>query len=185
MRRSTRVLLLAAMWVREAIGGVPVPGSEQVAGTCVRLAVMNTLYDNVAKNGSWVPHTVDGQLCVASLDIAELAGGGCTEITNSLTVKYTAAHPNLGTFSIAMTGPGGPYTFTPGAGGTSVNRLERRPTISTSPIFQTRTSSSCQSICCLPPATRPTRSGTRSHSARTQTPKLGVGAASVAALLTR
>jgi len=111
------------MWVREAIGGVPVAGSEQVAGTCVRLAVMNTLYDNVAKNGSWVPHTVDGQLCVSSLDIAELAGGGCTEITNSLTVKYTAAHPNLGTFSIGMIGPGGPYTFTPGPGGTSVNRF--------------------------------------------------------------
>jgi len=52
-----------------------------------------------------------------------LAGGGCTEITNSLTVKYTAAHPNLGTFSIGMIGPGGPYTFTPGPGGTSVNRF--------------------------------------------------------------
>jgi hypothetical protein len=111
------------MKVREAIGGVPVPGSEQIAGTCIRLAVMNTLYDNVAKNGSWVPHTVDGQLCVSSLDISELAGGGCTEITNSLTVVYTAAHPNLGSFAISMTGPGGPYTFTPGGGGTPVNRF--------------------------------------------------------------
>jgi hypothetical protein len=111
------------MKVREAIGGVPVVGSEQFAGTCVRLAVMNTLYDNVSKNGSWIPHTVDGQLGVASLDIQELAGGGCTEITNSLTVKYTAAHPNLGSFSIEMIGPGGPYTFTPGGGGTPENRF--------------------------------------------------------------
>ena len=113
------------MKVREAFtfGGAPVPGSEVLAGTCVRLAVMNTIYNNVSKNGSWVPHTVDGQLGVASLDIAELAGAGCTEITNSLTVKYTAAHPNLGTFSIGMTGPGGPYTFTPGGGGTAVNRF--------------------------------------------------------------
>lgn len=111
------------MKVREAIGGVPVAGSEQFAGTCVRLAIMNTLYDNVSKNGSWIPHTVDGQLAVASLDILELAGAGCTEITNSLTVKYTAAHPNLGSFNIEMTGPGGPYTFTPGGGGTSVNRF--------------------------------------------------------------
>lgn len=111
------------MKVREAIGGVPVAGSEQFAGTCVRLAVMNTRYDNVAKNGSWIPHTVDGQLGVASLDIQELAGAGCTEITNSLTVKYTAAHPNLGGFSISMTGPGGPYTFTPGGGGTAENRF--------------------------------------------------------------
>jgi hypothetical protein len=111
------------MKVREAIGGIPVAGSEQVAGTCVRLAVMNTLYDNVAKNGSWVPHTVDGQLGVSSLDIAELAAGGCTEISNALTVQYTAAHPNLGSFGISMSGPGGPYTFTPGAGGTAVNRF--------------------------------------------------------------
>jgi hypothetical protein len=111
------------MKVREAIGGVPVAGSEQIAGTCVRLAVMNTHYDNVAKNGSWNPHTEDDQLGVASLDIAELAGGGCTEITDSLTVKYTAAHPNLGTFSIGMEGPGGPYTFTPSSGGTPDNRF--------------------------------------------------------------
>ena len=111
------------MKVREAIGGVPVPGSVQVAGTCVRLAINNTVYNNVAKNGSWVPHTVDDQLGVASIDIAELAGAGCTEISNSLTVNYTAAHPNLGTFSISMTGPGGPYTFTPAVGGTPENRF--------------------------------------------------------------
>jgi len=111
------------MKVREAIGGVPVAGSEQFAGTCVRLAVMNTLYNRVSKNGSWVPHTVDGQLGVASLDIQELAGAGCTEITNSLTVKYTAAHPDLGSFSIWMEGPGGPYSFTPAAGGTADNRF--------------------------------------------------------------
>jgi len=111
------------MKVREAVGGVPVPGSEQVAGTCVRLAVMNTTYDNVSKKGSWVPQTVDGELGVASLDVQELAGGGCAEITTSLTVKYTAAHPNLGSFSIGMDGPGGPYTFTPAATGTPDNRF--------------------------------------------------------------
>ena len=113
------------MKVREAVvfGGLPVPGSEQFAGTCVRLAVMNTHYDNVSKNGSWIPHTVDGELCVASLDIQELSGGGCTRISNSLTVKYTAAHPNLGSFALSMIGPGGPYSFTPGAGGTPQNRF--------------------------------------------------------------
>lgn len=117
------------MKVREAngFGGPTVAGSEQLAGTCVRLAVMNTHYDNVAKNGSWIPHRVPDQLCVASLDIAELAGGGCTEITTALTVKYTAAHPNLGGFSIRMHGPGEPsggYTFTPGSGGTPENRFD-------------------------------------------------------------
>jgi hypothetical protein len=110
------------MKVREAIGGVPVAGSEQFAGTCVRLAIMNTSYNNVSKNGSWVPHTVSGQMGVASLDITELAGAGCAEITTSLTVKYTAAHPNLGGFTLSMEGPGGPYSFLPAvAGGTADN----------------------------------------------------------------
>lgn len=118
------------MRVREAIGGVVVPGSEQIAGTCVRLAVMNTRYDNVSKYGSWILNTtVDGQLGIASLDIQELAGGGCTEITNSLTVLYTAAHPNLGAFSIGMVGPGGPYSFTPGGGGTPENRFGATTTL--------------------------------------------------------
>ncbi len=113
------------MKVRETatFGGLPFPGSEQLAGTCVRLAVMNTHYDKVSKNGSWVPHKVDGELCVASVDIQELSGGGCIEIDKTLTVKYTAAHPNLGSFELSMIGPGGPYSFTPGAGGTPENRF--------------------------------------------------------------
>ena len=45
------------------------------------------------------------------VDILEI-GSGCAEITNALTVEYTAAHPNLGNVSIDMTGPGGPYSFT-------------------------------------------------------------------------
>jgi hypothetical protein len=106
------------MKTREAVtfGGAPVAGSEMVVGTCVRLDVMNTLYDNVAKNGSWVPHTEDIQLCVASLDIQELQGNGCKEITNALTVLYTAAHPNLGGVKVTMTGPGGTRSFTLAAG---------------------------------------------------------------------
>jgi hypothetical protein len=52
----------------------------------------------------------------------------CADISDSLTVLFTAAHPNLGPVSISMTGPGGPYSFTlpplPEAGdwyGTAVN----------------------------------------------------------------
>ena len=120
------------MRVREAIGGVPVLGSEQVAGTCVRLAVMNTLYDHVSKNGSWVPHTENGHLGVASLDIKELAtGGGCAEITNTLTAMYTAAHPNLGVVSMRLDGPGGPYTVDIPAAGTSFNRFDTFDTAGT------------------------------------------------------
>jgi hypothetical protein len=36
----------------------------------------------------------------------------CADVSDSLTVLFTAAHPNLGPVSISMTGPGGPYTFT-------------------------------------------------------------------------
>jgi hypothetical protein len=47
------------------------------------------------------------------VDIQELLGPhGCGEITNALTVLYTAAHPNLGAVTLRMDGPGGPYTFT-------------------------------------------------------------------------
>jgi hypothetical protein len=61
---------------------------------------------------------------VRLVDIQELLGpNGCGEITNSLTVLFTAAHPNLGSVSLQMDGPGGPYAFTliPAAGSSSVN----------------------------------------------------------------
>lgn len=96
------------MWVREQ----GAPATAQVAGTCERLAICNARYDNVPQGGSWMPHTVDNVLAVHSLDIQEL-GGGCNEITTSLTVHYTAAAANLGSVSLSMSGPGGPYSFAP------------------------------------------------------------------------
>jgi len=117
------------MKVREAVtfGGLPVAGSEQFAGTCVRLAVMNTLYDNVTKGGTWAPSLVDSQFGVAMVDINELVvGGACAEIGATLNVRYTAAHPNLGSVGISMSGPGGPYAFslagpvTPNTFGTAI-----------------------------------------------------------------
>ena len=39
----------------------------------------------------------------------EEIGAGCAKITNALTIRYTAAHPNLGAVVITMDGPGGPY----------------------------------------------------------------------------
>src|SRR5262249_42310170 len=35
----------------------------------------------------------------------------CGDIDTDLTVLYTAAHPNLGTVGISLTGPGGPYHY--------------------------------------------------------------------------
>ncbi len=64
------------------------------------------------------------QLGVAMLDVAEI-GAGCAQITNQLTVKYTAAHPNLGSVQLGMEGPGGPYSFvlSPDAGSVDQNRF--------------------------------------------------------------
>ncbi|HZM80766.1 MAG TPA: hypothetical protein VFC19_34010 [Candidatus Limnocylindrales bacterium] len=82
-----------------------------VAGECQRLAIANTEYDKVNKVGSWAPWQLDDQLAIASLDVAELSTGGCNAISDKLTVLYTAAHPNLGSVGVSMTGPGGPYHF--------------------------------------------------------------------------
>jgi hypothetical protein len=88
------------------------PGSEIDAGTCFHVAIENTVYDGVAKGGSWAPSTVNGQICVCSVDALELRTHGCAGINADLHVLFTATHPNLGIVDITMTGPGGPYSFT-------------------------------------------------------------------------
>jgi hypothetical protein len=81
-------------------------------GTCSVVAIDNTLYDNVDHHPEWAGGIVNPEFAVYMLDIKELQAAGCAGITDSLTVLFTAAHPNLGPVSIAMTGPGGPYGFT-------------------------------------------------------------------------
>lgn len=88
------------------------PASEVDAGTCFHVAIENTLYDGVAKGGSWAPSVVDDQLCVSSVDSVQLRSNGCAGLNSGLDVLFTATHPNLGDVSITMTGPGGPYGFT-------------------------------------------------------------------------
>lgn len=99
-------------------------GTGTPAGTCERVALYNRRYDDVSKGGSWAPTKADQQLGVAMLDIAEI-GAGCAQITSQLTVKYTAAHPNLGSVKVWMEGPGGPYTFglSPDAGSGDQNQF--------------------------------------------------------------
>lgn len=95
------------------------------AGTCVHVAIDNTLYDNVSHHQYWDGYLGAGELAVCSLGIQELVSAGCKQITNSLTVQFTAAHPNLDTngVSAVLVGPGGPYPFTlsPAAPGTPGN----------------------------------------------------------------
>lgn len=97
------------MWKREQ-GNDP---SKVMAGFSRPLAIFNTLYENVPQRGSWLPTAAD-ELGIACVDLEELkVGGGCSKITETLTVNYTAANPNLGNVSIKMTGPGGLHNFEP------------------------------------------------------------------------
>jgi hypothetical protein len=96
------------MWVRET----GVPGSAIVAGECARAAIDDRLYDNENHHPYWGGGVVNNELAVYLLEIQELKVAPCTELSGTLTVTFTAAHPNLGAVSITMTGPGGPYAFT-------------------------------------------------------------------------
>ncbi|HKS95280.1 MAG TPA: hypothetical protein VJV74_04005 [Terriglobia bacterium] len=95
-----------------------VPASETDGGTCVHVAIDDTLYNNILLHPDWdggpqtVPPLAQLPLAVCMLDIAELKAHPCGQIGDTLTVLFTAAHPNLGSVGISMTGPGGPYGFT-------------------------------------------------------------------------
>jgi hypothetical protein len=110
--------------LRMRVRRVGFPASEVTAGTCEKVAIYNAHYDNVKHKGSWAPVVESDQLGVAMVNVTEI-GSGCAKITNTLTIKYTAAHPNLGTVGIIMDGPGGPYltTLADAAGSTPQNRF--------------------------------------------------------------
>jgi hypothetical protein len=110
--------------LRLRVRRVGMPATEVTAGTCEKLAIYNTHYDNVTHKGAWAPVVVSDQLGVVMVNVQEI-GTGCAKITNALTIKYTAAHPNLGDVTISMDGPGGPYTTTlaDDAGSTADNRF--------------------------------------------------------------
>lgn len=110
--------------LRLRIRRVGLPATEVTAGTCETVAIYNVKYDNVTHKGSWAPVVVPNQLGVAMVNVAEI-GTGCAKITNAITIKYTAAHPNLGAVAISMDGPGGPYgtTLADDAGATAENRF--------------------------------------------------------------
>lgn len=80
-------------------------------GTCSVVAIDNTLYNNVSHHPEWAGFVVSNQYGVAMVDIKELQAAGCAGITNSLTVLFTASHPNLGSVSIGMAGDGGSFNF--------------------------------------------------------------------------
>lgn len=90
-------------------------GDGTEAGTCQHVAINNTRYDNISHHPYW-PGGLFGanhELAVASIGVAELEAAPCSLLTDSFTVKFTAAHSNLGAVVVSMEGPGGPYAFTP------------------------------------------------------------------------
>lgn len=86
------------------------PGSVETTGHLQHIAVNNRLYD-YDRHPNWMLEEVRGGLAVSMINIREIGSGGCGEITDALTVEFTAAHPNLGNVSIGMKGPGGPYSI--------------------------------------------------------------------------
>lgn len=94
--------------LRLRVRRVGMPATEITSGTCGAVAIYDVNYDNVTHKGAWAPELVSNQLGVAMVNVEEI-GTGCAKITNAITIKYTAAHPNLGNVSITMDGPGGPY----------------------------------------------------------------------------
>jgi hypothetical protein len=110
--------------LRLRVRRIGMPATEVTAGTCEKVAVYNAKYDNVTHKGTWAPVLESNQLGVVMVNVLEI-GTGCAKITNALTIKYTAAHPNLGPVGITMDGPGGPYgtTLADDGGATPQNRF--------------------------------------------------------------
>jgi hypothetical protein len=88
-------------------------GAGSEAGTCSHIAINNTIYDHVPHHPYW-PGGLFGanhELAVSSLGIEQLRLAPCSLLLDTVTVKFTAAHSNLGPVAVTMEGPGGPYTF--------------------------------------------------------------------------
>lgn len=81
------------------------------AGTCSHIAINNTHYEHISHHPYWSGGLFGAkdELAVASIGIVELEASPCSLLTESLTIKFTAAHSNLGAVSAWLEGPKGPY----------------------------------------------------------------------------
>ncbi len=77
------------------------------AGNCRRIAIDNVLYNKLNHHPSWGGFVQDNAYAVCMVDIQELQAAGCSKITDQVHILYTTAHPNLGSISATLTGPGG------------------------------------------------------------------------------
>ena len=83
-------------------------------GTCSVVAINNTLYNNINQHPEWDGGVISSQYATYMVDIKELQAAGCAGVTNSLTVVFTASHPNLGAVTVIMLGPPDPPKFPTG-----------------------------------------------------------------------
>lgn len=91
-------------------------GAGTLAGTCLHLAVENSRFLNVRPHPEWGGGaTLPPQPGVCMIDILQEQAAPCQLITNQLDILFTAAHPNLGSVGISMTGPNGTTVFSPPA----------------------------------------------------------------------
>jgi hypothetical protein len=104
--------------IRMKLRDVGDKGEGGEAGTCEHIAINNTSYNDIShhpywQGGLWNKDPLhDSEIAVCSIGIAELAANPCSDLTDSMTVQFTAAHSNLGEVKVWMEGPGGPYAFT-------------------------------------------------------------------------
>ena len=110
--RNTTALAISSV-VPTRPSGIVVTWESTNAGTCSHIAINNSRYNNISHHPYW-PGGLFGQtneLAMDSIGIAELAAAPCSELTDSFTVQFTAAHSNLGVVVATLEGPGGPYAF--------------------------------------------------------------------------
>lgn len=83
------------------------------AGNCRRLSLNNYTYNNVLKHESWGGVKVSEGYGACMVDIEELRGpgAGCSRITNTLRIHFSAVSPDLGSATLTMQGPGGTINF--------------------------------------------------------------------------
>ncbi len=96
------------------------PSASTEVGHLEKIAVNNRLYDYV-RHPNWMSEQVNDGLAVAMVNLEELGSSGCEGIQETLNVRFTASHPNLGTVRIKVDGPGGPYRTTPTPADPNVN----------------------------------------------------------------
>lgn len=83
----------------------------QVAGTCRRMALDNTVYKGIIHHPTWSTWGGGVEAGVCMLDIQQLMAAGCAKITGQVDILYSVAHPHLSGISLVLEGPMPPISL--------------------------------------------------------------------------